>query len=449
MYKFTNSLPCSYISHKMKPTDVIIIGAGAAGLMAAYTLAKAGKTATVLEARNRLGGRIHTIKNERLGNIELGAEFVHGDLPVTLALLKEAGISTTVVGFEMWQHHRGAFTQSDEFIENFDIFLEMLNGLEHDVPMHDFLERHFAGDKYAKMRGQIEQYVSGYDTANVADVSAFALRKEYNNEDEDAQHRIDGGYVAMIDYLADTCRNAGNEIFLNNVAREIIWGKNNVNVITADGTTYNADKLIIALPLGVLQAPENAEGALQFNPPLPEQVSALKNIGFGWVIKILLEFDDVFWENDVVKKQTGADLSTMGFLFSDEIIPTYWTQSPAHSPLLTGWVGGPPALEMKDLTNEEILMDALISVSNIFSVSIDMLKQKLLNWHVVNWTDEPFAYGSYAYDKVESPQAKMLLQLAVDDTIYFAGEYLYEGPAMGTVEAALVSGKNAAEMVLK
>jgi monoamine oxidase len=433
----------------MKPTDVIIIGAGAAGLMAACTLAKAGKTITLLEARNRLGGRIHTVKNERLGHFELGAEFVHGDLPVTLGLLKEAGIDTTDVDFEMWQYHNGNFTQSDQFVEGFEAFLKKLNELRDDMPMHDFLEKNFPGDKYAKMCDQIENYVSGYDTANVLDASAFALRNEYNHEDEDAQHRVNGGYVAMIEYLAGFCREAGNEILPNTIAREITWSRGNVKVTAANGATYEANKVIVALPLGVLQAPEDAEGALQFNPPIPQQIAALNDIGFGSVIKILLEFDEVFWESDAFTKQTGADLSTMGFLFSDEAIPTYWTQSPAHSPLLTGWLGGPPAHEMKDMPDKEILQQVLSSLSSIFSIAPDVLKQKLISWHVANWTAEPFTRGSYAYDKVKSPEARKLLQQAVNDTIYFAGEYLYDGPAMGTVEAALTSGKRVGEQVLE
>lgn len=433
----------------MKPTDVIVIGAGAAGLMAAYTLTKARKNVTVLEARNRLGGRIHTIKNERLGHIELGAEFVHGDLPVTLGLLHEAGIGTTSVGFEMWQHHDGTFTQSDEFIEGFDAFLEKLNELKQDMPMHDFLERYFTGERYTKMRDQIENYVSGYDTANVRDVSAFALRNEYNHEDEDAQHRVNGGYITLIDYLAGFCRDAGNEILLNTVARHIHWSKDNVKVIATNGASYEAGKVIIALPLGVLQAPEYAEGALQFDPPLTRQTAAVNNIGFGSVIKILLEFDEVFWESESFKKQTGANLSTMGFLFSDEAIPTYWTQSPARSPLLTGWIGGPPAFEMTNATNEEILQQTLTSLGTIFAIALEALRLKLVSWHIANWTAEPFTYGSYAYDKVESPKARMLLQQAVDNTVYYIGEYLYDGPAMGTVEAALTSGKSVGEMTLK
>lgn len=434
----------------MKRTDVIIVGAGAAGLMAAYTLTKASKAVIVLEARNRIGGRIHTINNKHFsGNVELGAEFVHGNLPVTLNLLNEAGIAYSGVGFEMWQHHNGKFEQSDEFVEGWDAFLEKLNELQYDMPLHDFLEKNFAVEKYAKMRNQLENYVAGYDTADARDASAFALRNEWNNENEDAQHRITGGYGIMIEYLANECLNKDNNILLNTVAREIVWKNNVVQVITTDDTIYEAEKVIIALPLGVLQASEESKGAILFHPPIPKQIEAVNTIGFGSVIKILLEFDEIFWENKDIVKQSGADLSTMGFLFSDEIIPTFWTQIPIRSTLLTGWLGGSPAYDKKDMSAEAILQLTLTSLSNIFKMDIDLLKNKLVAWDVANWTAESYTRGSYTYDKVQSPEGRKILQQPVEQTLYFAGEYLYDGPAMGTVEAALTSGKSAAEKIIR
>lgn len=428
----------------MKQPDVIIIGAGAAGLMAAYTLVKSGKTVTVLEARRRLGGRIHTVKQEFSAPVELGAEFVHGNLPVTLGLLKEAGIATTGVNFEMWQHHGDVLKQSEEFIEGFGDFLGKLNDLQEDMPMQEFLEQHFPGEEYAKMRRQIADYVSGYDTANIMDASAFALRNEWNHEDEDAQHRVVGDYTTMAEYLAKVCRDAGSQIVTESVVKRIEWERGRVKVCCLNSDIYESEKLIIALPLGVLQAPIGAEGGIQFSPVL-QQGAAFQNIGFGAVIKVLLEFESMFWEENIFE----ADLSTMGFLFSDEAIPTYWTQSPQRSPLLTGWLGGPPAFDQKDAPAETILEMALESLGNIFNITVEVLKDKLVAWDVVNWTAEPYTRGSYAYDKIESPEARKTLQLPVEDTLYFAGEYLYNGPAMGTVEAALTSGRDVAQTLLK
>jgi monoamine oxidase len=433
----------------MKATDVIIIGAGAAGLMAAYTLVKAGKKVTMLEARNRIGGRIHTTNNKRFTNpTELGAEFIHGDLPVTLRVIKEASLELLPVDFEMWHYSNGSFEQSDEFVEHWEQFLDCVNKLEHDMPLYDFLQQNFSGEEYIKMLTQIENYVSGYDTADIHDASVFALRNEWNHEDEDAQHRVKGGYSVMIDYLAKVCTDSQSEILLNSPVSEIVREQNRIKVFTSTGKQYEADKIIIALPLGVLQAHNENTGAIQFTPPLPEHSEAFKNIGFGAVIKIVLEFDVAFWESEAITQLAGESLSTMGFLFTEEVIPTFWTQAPLHSTLFTGWLGGLPALEMKDFTDDHIMTLVLESLSNVFKISRGALRDKLVAFNVANWTADPFTLGSYAYDMVGSAKAKNFLIQPIENTIYFAGEYLYDGPAIGTVEAALTSGENVAKMLL-
>ncbi|MEO6149610.1 MAG: NAD(P)/FAD-dependent oxidoreductase [Mucilaginibacter sp.] len=433
----------------MKKTEVLIIGAGAAGLMAAYQLTKAGKKVTVLEARNHTGGRIHTLSNELFfKHAELGAEFVHGNLPITLALLKEARIAYKPAGGGMWEYSNGSFKQSEQFAEGWDLMLKKLKELKEDMPVNDFVRLQFPEEKYTKLRENVWNYVSGYDTADPRKASAFALCNEWQNEDEDAQHRINNGYCALIKYLAGVCKAAGNEIILNAIVKDILWKKDDVKVTTTDDTIYEANKLIIALPLGVLQADKNEQGAVGFHPAITEQQDAIGKMGFGAIIKVLLEFDKPFWESKEMEKAAGHSLKNMGFLFTEEAIPTWWTQVPQHSPLLTGWLGGPAAYDKKDLSPDEILTLSLISLSNVFKMGVDDLKVKLIAWHVANWTAEPFTRGSYAYDTIESPAARKLLIKPVEDTLYFAGEYLYDGPAMGTVEAALSSGMQTVEKVI-
>ncbi|PZR22592.1 MAG: hypothetical protein DI539_05055 [Flavobacterium psychrophilum] len=434
----------------MKDTDIIVIGAGAAGLMAAHTLTKAGRKVLLLEARDRLGGRIHTINDQGFSRpVELGAEFVHGDLPLTLALLDEAGIGTTDVKFEMWQHHNDSFTMSEEFVDNWDMFLEQANRLDHDMTLLQFLEQNFTSEHYAKMRRQIESYVAGYDTADIKDISIFSLRNQWNHENEDAQHRVKNGYCGMVTYLAKTIEDLGSHIVLNSVVKDIIWKKNSVTVTTSDTTAFTAQKVIIALPLGVLHAEKHNAGYIQFKPHMHEYDQALKNIGFGSVIKILLEFDEIFWKSEKVNKLAGTGLSGMGFLFSDEVIPTFWTQAPAQTPLLTGWLGGPPAYAKKDNPPEAILALAINSLSRIFKISDSLLTERLTAWRVADWSSDPYTLGSYAYDKIQSAKARKVLRHGVKDTVFFTGEYMYDGPAIGTVEAALNSGKHVAEMILK
>lgn len=136
----------------MKNTEVLIIGAGAAGLMAAYTLSKAGKKVTILEARNRIGGRIHTLDDASFfKHVELGAEFVHGNLPVTLQLLKDAGLEYYSGWGEMWHYHEGRFSNEPQQNEDWGLLMKKLNALEKDMPKERYTGRRniSAGDNLA------------------------------------------------------------------------------------------------------------------------------------------------------------------------------------------------------------------------------------------------------------------------------------------------------------
>lgn len=427
----------------MVKTDVLIIGAGAAGLMAAYKLSAKYKNVILLEARDRIGGRIHTIESSRGDKfVELGAEFVHGDLPVTLNLFKEAGIAYGPAGGTMVHYKGDQFTKDDHFIEDWDLLINKLDELKEDITLYNFLQQYFHEDKYKALRDSVTRFVSGYDTADQRRASCFALRKEWENEDDGAQHRVDAGYCTMVDYLATRFQSNGGKIHLNSIVKQIDWRAGDVKVITGNGVLYSAEKLVIALPLGVLQAGKEERAAVAFHPAIQEQSRAINDIGFGAIVKILLEFDAPFWE------QHDDNLKDMAFLFSDEEIPTWWTQAPHHSPLLTGWLGGPPAADKSDMTDDELLKIALTSLSHIFKLGVDELKNKLSAWNIVNWTADPFTLGSYSYDTVPSHNAKAVLNKPVENTLFFAGEYLYEGAAMGTVEAALSSGEMVARMIL-
>ncbi len=421
--------------------DVIVIGAGAAGLMAAYTLAQQGKKIIVLEARDRCGGRIHTVNQDP--HFELGAEFIHGNLPVTLNLLQTAGIKYHHAGGEMWEYKNGSFKIGENVIPDWDKLMEKLNALQQDCTMTEFLQREFGGDEYAALRSSVNKYIAGYDTADPNKASALALKNEWQNEDEDAQYRIDGGYHEMIKFLMDAIISAGGEIYLHARINVVQWQKDNVAVVAVDGMTYYAKCVLIALPLGVLQ-----KSTVKFEPPVPQQETALQGMGYGAIIKVLLQFKEIFWEDEQTRKLTGKDPKQMAFILSDEKIPTWWTQAPVHNNVLTGWLGGPAAAAKKNVNKDDLLTDAIQSLANIFKRSADELKNKLQLAHIVNWTADPYTCGSYAYDTVKSESSRQLLNKGIDETLFFAGEYLYSGPAMGTVEAALASGQTTANKIL-
>ena len=347
----------------------------------------------------------------------------------------------------MWQYSGGTFTKDAGMIEGWNLLMKKLNALNVDMSLDDFLEQHFTDVKFDELKNSVRKYAAGYDTSDPKRASALALRNEWQNEDEGAQHRINGGYCTMIQYLANECKQHGGSIYLNAAVKHIDWTPGHIKAITVDGERYEAAKVIFAIPLGVWQAPANAKGAISFEPPISSQTDALQKLGFGAIIKILLQFKENFWQDDITEDLAGHSLKNMAFLFSDEAIPTWWTQAPDHTSLLTGWLGGPVAEKLAGMSAEEILQQSLQSLANIFNRSTEWLKRQLIASHVANWTAEPYIYGSYAYDTVDTAEALKLLSNPVENTLYFAGEFMYQGTAMGTVEAALISGRDVAAII--
>lgn len=322
--------------------------------------------------------------------------------------------------------------------------MDSLSQLKADISIGDFLQQEFADEKYTTLRAWVTRFVSGYDTADPFKASAFALRREWQSEDDDQQYRVKGGYGRMVNYLVNASEQNGAQFYLNTIAKHIHWTHGQVEVITSGNESFKAKQLIIALPLGVLKAGLTEQATITISPSVGMCREAIGQIGFGSVVKVLMQFKTAFWEDESI---ASVDLSNMGFILSGEPIPTWWTQHPSPSTLLTGWLGGPPAERKKDMSNDELLEEAFRSLSRIFTIDQDKLKNDLIASHVVNWTTDPFTLGSYAYDTLESAEARKVLNTPIDHTIYFAGEYLYDGPAMGTAEAALTSGLETARKV--
>jgi monoamine oxidase len=428
--------------------DVIIIGAGAAGLMAAKLLTDAGLKVCVLEARDRPGGRIHTIYDAAFEPpAEAGPEYIHGNLEVTLNLLKEAGIEYKETAGDMWQVNNGKWSKELSFNQGQQLLLSKLKELKDNISIAEFLERYFAEDKYALLRTSLTSYIEGYYAGDTRQTSALAFYNEWMSEDEQ-QYRPVGGYGKMIKYLVDKSVEGGALIQLSTVVKEIRWLKEQVEVLDDTHHSYVARKLIVAVPLGVWLAANNEKGVLSFAPALTEKQEAAKQMGFGSAIKILLNFKDAFGEHISPKADTMVDLKKTGFIISDAPVPTWWTQLPEKSTLLTGWIAGPKALQLKDTDDETILHMALASLTLLLSVSKEDLKDKLQTWHVFNWVADPFTRGAYAFSTVGTKEPRKILMTPVEDTIFFAGDAFYEGPEMGTVEAALTSGLRACKEVL-
>ena len=163
---------------------------------------------------------------------------------------------------------------------------------------------------------------------------------------------------------------------------------------------------------------------------------------FGSVVKILLRFRRMWWAD-----QGGQDLADLSFLHTDAPVPTWWTQHPATQPVLTGWY--PQSKPERAALSEDDFVDlGLESLAETFSVPMDELRRELVASQAINWKDDPFARGAYSYATPRTGEAQSLLSQPDGSAIFFCGEALYAGPDIGTVEAALASGRQAARMIL-
>ena len=228
------------------PDEIIIIGAGAAGLMAARKLSAEGKFVRVVEARHQAGGRINTISSPDFSmRIEAGAEFVHGNLPLTLGLLNEAGLSYHIIEGELWNARSEKPHKQEDFIENQKTLIKKLKHLKHDMSVQQFLDEHFANGKYEDLQGSILRYVQGYELADPEKASVFSLRDEWlNNAEDEEQYRIDQGYGALIKFLKRQCEQNGSEFVFNTTIKTVEWQKDEVQLYSADHHVFKCNKVI-------------------------------------------------------------------------------------------------------------------------------------------------------------------------------------------------------------
>jgi monoamine oxidase len=414
-----------------------IAGAGIAGLIAGVELQKAGHSVNIFESRSYTGGRIRSLLVAGF-LVESGPEFIHGNFKETIGLLKKYNIPFEPVNGKMYGAWGGKIKESYDMAEGWDQLLNKMRSADPDLPLHEFLLNNFPGEGFTELRNAAIGFAEGYDLADVETASTLALVSEWELEDSEQFH-IPSGYGLLVSSLENEFTNLGGKIFLNHAVESIDWHSNDILVRAAGNQIIRMDKIVISLPLGILNKTAPPSESVIFLPELVDKQTAFSQIGFGSVVKIVMIWESAFW------KPLVPDAL---FIFSDHFIPTWWTQYPQDLPLLTGWLGGPPAANVSDEPDIFFLEKALESLSSIFSIPAEELKNKLKDFRIFNWKNEAWCRGAYSYSMVGSTNAKAICREPVQNRIYFAGEAYYEGPYPGTVEAAVVSGLETARLLL-
>ncbi len=432
--------------------DVIIIGAGVAGLTAARLLGEAGLRVLILEARERVGGRVWTIQDRNGGSVEMGAEFIHGRPGTTFDLVRKFNLEVRAVGGQSWIQVDGRLRRSDDFFSQTRSVMEKMNDAGPDRSLANFLDECCMGEDAAKLWSL--EYVEGFDGALAERVSVHSLVRTRKAEREmEGEHafRFLHGYDSLVAALTGALPADLVRIQLGATVRVVRWTKSEVKIqaqVGADTVEFRAPRAVVTLPLGVLQAPPEAACAVHFDPPLEEKADAMMLLYMGHAIRISMVFSEKWWEQASILGHEPGALSDLGFVFShQDWFPTWWTRT-FNAPILTGWAASRRGERLSGKSTDYIRDKAIASLTAIFEISRTAVEGFLRSFHVHDWQTDPYARGSYSYVGVGGEGAQSVLAGAVEDTLFFAGEATNTEGHHGTVHGAIATGERAARDIL-
>jgi monoamine oxidase len=425
--------------------DVIVVGAGMAGLAASEALGKTGMRVLLLEARERIGGRVYTCTDAVLpAPIELGAEFVHGRPEVTLRLMQQAGIPLLRVPevHALWLEGQ---VSTIHFLETLRPFLCQLPPPEaSDEPVAIFWQRVFTDKVPASTRALARILAESFEAADPKQLSLQALAAMWRFRDSETfdypQFRPQGGYGRLARWLYRRLEASSTACMLQTRVVAVRWEPGHVLVEAVQLgqlRRFEARALVLTLPLPLLRG--EGPAALQLEPPLPSTWNvALHQLGMGAAVRVTLYFREPFWEHKLPFRE-------LSFIHApDEPFTTIWQPAPVRLPVLMAWAGGPAAQRLADLSMEEIYAQALHTIGRLYG--IPDLWRYLIAVRGYDWQRDPFAQGAYSFVRPGGLGARALLSRPVYDTLFLAGEATDEDEA-ATVAGALQSGYRAAAQV--
>jgi monoamine oxidase len=431
--------------------DVLIIGCGVAGLAAAGRLSQDGVRVLVLEARDRIGGRVLTAHPPGLNMaVELGAEFVHGRPPETFELIKNSDLEVLEVEGDPFYSNDQGIGRSD-FWGRIEQVLETMKqkasrNQSFDAFVHQLRDPEISDeDKLAAC-----MYVRGFHAAHPAEISVQSLIEGMEAEaqiDGDSAFRLPQGYDRLVSVLDLKRDPAKSHIELNTAVTRVRWnnGKVEVDAVRADRSIaqFSAHRLLSTLPLGLLTAPGNAG---VFDPPLTEKRTAISKLRVGHVIRVTVVFRRRVWAD---LKGAGGSLEEMNFLFSrDSVFPTWWTLMPLQAPVLTGWAPADAAERLSELSDSKICDEAVAALARVLHLPVERCREELVQAYTHNWQTDIHSRGAYSYVAEGGSDVQREFAAPLANTLYFAGEATNFEGHHGTVHGAIASGYRAADEIL-
>lgn len=419
---------------------MLVVGAGVAGLAAAGEFLSAGLDVQILEARDRVGGRIYTVHDPMMAvPVELGAEFIHGMPRQTFEIASAARLAVCELDGESWSYLRGRLVKSSDLFDSIGpVFERMRENAADDVSFQAFLDR---TDFDPDMKIWATSYVEGFNAARRERISVLSLL-----EDEAAANEIQGerafrifsGYDSLVQAMLPTGRV---RLHLNAVVNEVRWRPGHVEVAAHSRAghsigPFTAQRAVVTVPLGVLQ-----QNAIRFIPEPAEALAAALRLEMGQVIRVTLRFREPFWEDRAPR---------LSFLHSPGLaFPTWWTPHPAIAPVLTAWAAGPNGEALAGAGEKAIVDLATSTLDHIFGTGRAHIEDLLEYWYMHDWQTDPFSRGAYSYVPVGALDARKKLAEPVEGTLAFAGEATSLEGHGGSVHGAIAAGRRAARRLLE
>jgi len=395
--------------------DVAIVGAGVSGLVAASQLQEEGYNVVILEARERVGGRVHSIK--RHGVIaELGAEMIHGKNGAVWDFIRKFSLSTVKGEYAVHLVEKGVLHEAGS--PRVNLIRQLLEPLlawdgEGDRSFLSALEQsNFDRGATCMAESMLMQLEGGGK-----DLSLKGLNSSYFYAED---YLISEGYQALCERLA-----TGLEIRLGAEVRTVDWSNLSGCLVTcSDKSVHSARAVLLTLPIGVLK-----KGLVSFNPDLPlGKQEAISKIGIGEAVKLELWFHKRCWDKE-------------GIFVTDGPLGTWWPRG--DDPLISCFAGGRIGVELSVLSNEEKVSLALNEISNVIGAEI---KSQFRDCSFYDWISDPYCQGAYSYNAVGMGNARQVLSSPLKNRLFFAGEACAENDH-ATVHGAIESGRKCAAEV--
>lgn len=420
--------------------NIIVVGAGMAGLAAARTLQDAGAVVTVLEGRERIGGRVYTSQVWTDAPMDLGASWIHGirrnpitDLAdqINAPRLETDYDDGLLYGLDGGRLAESEWDKYEMFEAKIEQALEQAAELDQDISIEEAVNRFLEPENLSAIEQMHLNHV--LNSALEQEWSGSISRLSAQNTPNDGTGFggpdviFPEGYGAIPEFLAD-----GLDIRLGETVTKISHDAAGVTVTTEQGS-FSADRAIITLPLGVLK-----QGKVMFEPPLPaEKQAVIGQMGVGVLNKVYLRFAEPFWDK---QPEWFSKLSEQRGEWSE-----WFNLHPyIKKPILLAFNAADFGTQIEAFSDEQIVADAMRVLRSMFSEDAPEPESV----QITRWIADPFAHGSYSFPAVGAPaDARQILAQPVDNRLFFAGEATNSDyPA--TVHGAYLSGLREAENVL-